>query len=279
MALAKMPLQLLGRLAEYIMEHKIHDYFACTYNSIEEENRCSECLELSPIHFAALYGDIELLKHIEVKIKNKSPRSCVGNTPLHLAAFEGHLEICKWYINNKGEVNNADNDGWTALHYAVKAGQVEVFKYLLENGANVYLKEHLHGQTALHIAAEFGFLKICKMIVDLYKGIDINTKDNEGKTATHLAVEASKLKAVRLLFDKGGELRSRTNEGDTLLHAAVGNGHIEAVKFILPKVTVKNPFLAASWSGVSPFSLAGFLSITLSKMNETTAVLPCQEAA
>ena len=76
------------------MEHK---YYKCDYrpSSIEEDSQSCGCLVLSPIHFAALHGNIELLKHIEVKTKNKSPKTYNGKTPLHLAAYEGHLEICK----------------------------------------------------------------------------------------------------------------------------------------------------------------------------------------
>ena len=95
MALLKTPLELLRRLSEYIVEH---EYFECNYRPISIEKNSQSCvfrLALLPIHFAALHGNIELLKHIEVKTKNKSPKTYNGKTPLHLAAYEGHLEICK----------------------------------------------------------------------------------------------------------------------------------------------------------------------------------------
>jgi ankyrin repeat protein len=257
MALLKTPLELLRRLSEYIVEH---EYFECDYRliSIEKDSKSCKCLELSPIHFAALHGNIELLKHIEVKTKNKSPKTCDGRTPLHLAAYEGQLEICKWYTKNVGEVNNADNDGWTALHYA--ADQIEIFKDLLENGADLRLKNK-RGQTVLHLAAELGSLKICKLIVEGHEGIDINTNNIDGETPIHIAVENSELEVVKFLFYKGGDLNSRVSsranggwrDGDTPLHTAARKSHTVIVKFILTNVVDKNP---VNENGKTPLSLA-----------------------
>ena len=258
MALLKTPLELLRRLSEYLVEH---EYFECDYRSIsiEEDSKSCECLELSPIHFAALHGNIELLKHIGLKTKNKNPKTRHGITPFHLAANEGHLEICKWYIKNVGEVNNADDDGWTALHYA--ADEFDIFTYLLENGADLRLKNE-RGQTVLHLAAKLGSLKICKLIVEGPEaGIDINTKDNDGETPIHLAVGKGKLEIVKFLFDKGGYLNSRVSsranggwrDGDTPLHTAARKCHTEIVKFILANVVDKNP---VNVHGKTPLSIA-----------------------
>ena len=259
MALLKTPLELLRRLSEYLVEH---EYFECDYRSIsiEEDSKSCECLELSPIHFAALHGNIELLKHIEVKTKNKSPKTCNGITPFHLAANEGHLEICKWYVKNVGEVNNPDDDGRTALHFAASMIQFDIFTYLLENGADLRLKDK-RGHTVLHLAAELGSLKMCKRIVEVHEGIDINTNNNDGETPIHIAVENSELEVLKFLFDKGGDLNSRVSsranggwrDGDTPLHTAARKCHTEIVKFILANVVDKNP---VNVQGKTPLSLA-----------------------
>ena len=139
MVLVKTPLDLLRRLSEYMMEHTFpHPSFAlaCQYKPIKDGNGFCDCPAYSPIHIAALHGDIDLVKHIELRNKYQHPPNCTGRTPLHLAAFQGHLEICKWYVTNTKEVNTEDYIGWTALHLAASEGQVEIFKYLWENGAD-----------------------------------------------------------------------------------------------------------------------------------------------
>ena len=261
-ALVKIPLELLRRLSEYTMEHNC---LKCDYSRIPKNFKSCEiindckCHENSPIHVASRYGDIELFKHIEVKTENKSPKNCSGKTPLHLAAFEGHLEICKWYITNIGEVDNIDELGWTALHFAASNGQVEIFNYLLENGADLY--RSACGQTTLHLAAKCGSSKICKLIVEVHKGLDINNKDYNGNTPIHFAVEESQLETVKYLFDKGGDLNSDDDEEDTPLHAAARFGNTEVVEFILEKVVDKNP---TNKNGDTPLNEAakkGFLEI------------------
>ena len=233
MSLVKTPLELLRRLSEYIVEHKSYPDI-CDYKPIQngDENGkwspCCECLVYYPIHIAALHGDIDLVKNIEVRTKNQSPETGYERNPLHLAAFQGHLEICKWYIMNTthiSEVNRADYNGWTVLHLAASNGQVETFNYLLEHGADLYLKDQ-EGQTALHIAAQLNSLKICKLIVEIY--------------------------------DKGGVLvnsgaNGRWGDGETPLHTATRYGHTEIVEFILANVVDKN---LVNENGDTPLSLA-----------------------
>ena len=66
------------------------------------------------------------------------------------------------------EENYANDDGWTAVHFARNNGEVEIGNFLLKKGADVYLRDRLD-LTALHLAAESGSLKICKLIVEVYK--------------------------------------------------------------------------------------------------------------
>jgi ankyrin repeat protein len=294
MAFVKIPLELLRRLAEYIMEYQ---YSECEYflHPIKAESLCCKCLENAPLHVAFRYGDIELFKHIVLKTRDKSPKNCLGKTPLHFAAFEGHLEICRWYILNTEEVNNGDGNGCTPYHDAAHGSQLKTFKYLLNNGADLYLKDEF-GNTAFHFAAlknshEIGRLiievdkginvntkdneakngtplvhnavgnigarlfsmntplhfaahcsfEMCKLIVKIHEDMDINTKDSDGKTPIHCAVEGDQLENLRIFFNKGGDLNSRTNEGDTPLHAASRYGRPEIAEFILANMADKNP--------------------------------------
>ena len=236
MFLVKTPLELLRRLSEYIMEHKSYPDI-CDYKPIQNEDEngkwspCCECLVYYPIHIAALHGDIDLVKHIELRTKNQNPETGYERNPFHLAAFQGHLEICKWYITNIPnthsaiEVNRADYNGWTVLHLAASNDQVEIFNYLLEHGADLYLKDQ-EGQTALHIAAQLNSLKICKLIVEIYNkgGVLVNSSAN-----------------------------GRWGDGETPLHTATRYGHTEIVEFILANVVDKNP---VNENGDTPLSLA-----------------------
>ena len=292
MAFVKIPLELLRRLAEYIIGYQ---YFECEYflNPIKADSFCCKCLENAPLHVASRHGDIELFKHNVLKTRDLSPKNCLGKTPLHFAAFEGHIEICKWYILNTEEVNNRDDNGCTPLHDAAHGSQLKTFKYLLDNGADLYLKDEF-GSTAFHFAAlknsyEIGKLivevdkgvnvsakdnkakktpvhiavetkgarlfsmntplhfaahcsfEMCKLIVKIHEDVDINTKDSDGKTPIHNAVEGDQLENLKLFFKEGGDLNSRTNEGDTPLHAASRYGRPEIAEFILANGVDKNP--------------------------------------
>lgn len=201
MVVVKTPLELLRRLSEYIMEHTFpHPSFAlaCQYKPINDGNLFCDCPAYSPIHIAALHGDIDLIKHIELRNKYQHPPNCTGRTPLHLAAFQGHLEICKWYIMNTKEVNTEDYIGWTALHLAASNGQVEIFKYLLENGADLNLKSDLYiRDTPLHVATMNGHTDIVKFI--LVNVVDKNPVNVNRQTPLSLAANNGSLEIYRLI--------------------------------------------------------------------------------
>ena len=61
----------------------------------------------------------------------------VNKTPLHVAALIGNLEQVKYHIKHGADVNEKSGDGKTPLHYAALSGSREVVKYLVEHGANV----------------------------------------------------------------------------------------------------------------------------------------------
>ena len=61
----------------------------------------------------------------------------VDKTPLHVAALIGNLEQVKYLVEHGADVDEKSGDGKSPLHYAIIGGSIEIVKYLVEHGADV----------------------------------------------------------------------------------------------------------------------------------------------
>ena len=72
----------------------------------------------TPLHDAAYFGELEIVKCIMDKLEDKNPKNLDGETPMHLAVQEGDYEMCKVIINHGADPNPTDNEGISALDQA-----------------------------------------------------------------------------------------------------------------------------------------------------------------
>ena len=147
---------------------------------------------------------------------------------LNLAATNGHekvvdiiLNYCSReetvYINEK-----FDRTGRTAFFSAVMSGHENIVRKLLARGA----KLKAHGNTALHIAAEYGHREILLMLLEYASGDYDSHSDNGFEDFGYEGVMDIRNWSEMLL-------RFSDIEGDTPLHKAIRNGHSAVVQLIL----------------------------------------------
>lgn len=72
-----------------------------------------------------------------------------------------------------------------------------------------------------------------KQTLKFYKPNEINTKNDEGKTALMHASKAGNIDTIRLLVEKGADINLPDKNGFTALYYAVEGGNAEAVRFLL----------------------------------------------
>ena len=110
-----------------------------------------------------------------------------GLTPLHRAAVKGDVELVKSLLEKGAEVDSRDDAGRTALHYATGAAfgnkspdwKADTTTLLLDKGANISAQDNI-GWTPLHYAA---FLLNKDMVQYLIKkGADLDIVDERGFT-------------------------------------------------------------------------------------------------
>ena len=58
-------------------------------------------------------------------LENRNPANNDGMSPLHYAAENGHLDIVKYIAEHLENKNPANNFGWTPLHFAAKKDYLE----------------------------------------------------------------------------------------------------------------------------------------------------------
>ena len=92
--------------------------------------------------------------------------------------------------------NFRDKNGQTPLFYAAQNRRSEVYKLFfgLENSA-----KDDYGKTYLHYAAEKGYLKDCKVILENVQ--EKNPKDNAGFTPLHYAAQKGFLELTQLFLE------------------------------------------------------------------------------
>ncbi|KAL5505205.1 hypothetical protein EMCRGX_G006605 [Ephydatia muelleri] len=174
---------------------------------------------------ASKAGQLECVKVLLDKGAEVNMQSGWRETALMMASKEGHMECVKVLLDQGADVNIQDKEGSTALMRASNAGHMECFKILLDKGADVNIQNDSKGKTALMMALEARHMECVKMLVD--KGAKINLQSGSGDTALHLAVRANKVKekdqisCVRtLLFHPGIDVNLKNNQGRTAIRDA-----------------------------------------------------------
>ncbi|CAG8470856.1 26294_t:CDS:2 [Dentiscutata erythropus] len=121
---------------------------------------------LSPLHYAASRGHLEIVKFLVTEASSIIDlEDQTGETALLKAAYNGHAAIVAWLLQMSANVEQKDNDGWTALHNASAQGHLQIVKHLLvEAHANVDVKSN-KGHTPLMNAASKGHVDIVEYLL------------------------------------------------------------------------------------------------------------------
>ena len=110
--------------------------------------------DYTPLHFAALYGDLEMVQVLlEFGVDVDRPNK-YGTTPLNYASGKGHRNsamVVRLLIERGADPNARDVFGFAPLHQASVYGRIEIARVLVEHGANVEAKND-SGMTPLDVA-------------------------------------------------------------------------------------------------------------------------------
>ncbi|XP_061354079.1 ankyrin repeat-containing protein At5g02620-like [Gastrolobium bilobum] len=178
-------------------------------------------------------------------LKKKMTKQLTGkrdDTPLHSAARTGNLAVLKDTLNGteEGELRELlakqNQAGETALYVAAEYGYVDMVREMIGyyDLANAGIKAR-NGFDALHIAAKQGELDVLKILMEAHPELSM-TVDPSNTTALHTAATQGYIEIVKFLLQAGSSLVTiaRSN-GKTALHSAARNGHVEVVKALLEK--------------------------------------------
>lgn len=216
---------------------------------------------LPPLHEAALAGDIEKVESLLAKGADVNERDDEGRgrTALHCACEKGHAEVAKLLISKGAYVNAI---GWrkTPLHFAARSGDKATVELLLSKGADINAKSSA-GRTplfeavaslapgrrevvellvlkgakvpALHLEAWRGDVERLRKC--LQDGTDINSKDDAGCTALHVAVNSGKKDIVEFLISEYASVHLRDAWGVTPLYYAAIHNYEKIADFLMAK--------------------------------------------
>lgn len=121
---------------------------------------------VSNIWVAAADNDQELVKkYIESGDFNANIKDPNGYTPIHAAASYGHIELLRYLISKGGDINIQDEEGDTPLHHVE---EVSVAKTLVEEFKADFKIKNAEGQTpAQYIEEEDEFPELAKYLRSL----------------------------------------------------------------------------------------------------------------
>lgn len=127
----------------------------------------------------------------------------------------------------------------TPLHSAARAGNLAVVREIFSTTGPEELKEllakqNISGETALYVAAEYGYVDLVREMIYYYELPDAEIKARNGYDAFHIAAKQGDLEVLRVLLDVHPELAMTVDlSNTTALHTASNQGHIEVVNFLL----------------------------------------------
>ncbi|KAL3620636.1 hypothetical protein CASFOL_035548 [Castilleja foliolosa] len=130
----------------------------------------------------------------------------------------------------------------TKLHSAARAGDIVSIKQLIVDFASagdeelkeLLCKQNSAGETALYVAAEYGYFDVVKEMIDHYDLVGAGIKARNGFDALLIAAKQGDFEVVKVLLEAQPELSMTVDiVNTTALHIAATQGHIDVVNYFL----------------------------------------------
>ncbi|KAI1176545.1 ankyrin [Nemania sp. FL0916] len=181
------------------------------------------------IHLAAKNDNVLLMRRLFEKGVRGNDRDCNDWTPLGWAALYGHTDAVIELLRQTVDLNAIGDEGHTPMSLAAGAGQETVVKLLLEHQAEKVITNTLDSwnRSPLSRAAAAGHEGIVRLLLDV---ATLNIQDQDGRTALSWAAENGHVSVVKLMLDyQGINIEVKDNWGKTALDLANGRGHTAVV--------------------------------------------------
>ncbi|CAI9744233.1 glycoprotein 3-alpha-L-fucosyltransferase A-like [Octopus vulgaris] len=155
-----------------------------------------------------------------------------------MAASEyGNRDLIDLLIEAGADLDTSDKiNGYTALHYAVERRQRDAVASMISWGVDVN-KRDIFGDTPLHLAArkrDEWKDGVSALLTPGKSRLQINQKNNIGRTPLHMACSWGRTDTVRLFLSHTEiDVNVMDNSDDTPLHRAVQEKHCEVVTLLL----------------------------------------------
>lgn len=156
------------------------------------------------------------------------------------AAKRGHTPLVRLLLEAKMKANRKDRvAAETALHKAAQGGFVDIAKLLLKAGAKLN-KKNILGDNELHMAARGKHDKMVELL--LKKGVNVEARNRRREGVLYAAVQGGSEKVVSILVNTEGVCKYQRNvEGDTALHLAIRKGNEKVAKLLIERVFGLDP--------------------------------------
>ncbi|KAJ8667125.1 hypothetical protein QAD02_008787 [Eretmocerus hayati] len=252
----------LSQVKSLINKHGLHSKaWLGGYNLLIEalQNRHAEVAKL-------------LLEHgSQVNTNNRQPT----DTPLHFAAIAGDVDVVKMILSRRAKIDAVNQEGVTPLYNAVDHNNVEVTILLLKHGAKASVVDY-YNQSLLHIAVQRECYLIVQVLLTKVE-TNVNAQDEYGRVPLHFAMlnacsqavlEKMNLSAsicidqegsreiVSLLLKNGANVNHKS-DWTTPLQIAIEKSCVDIVEELLSYgASTETNFESREYLGLTPLQVA-----------------------
>ncbi|XP_075716679.1 ankyrin-2 isoform X32 [Rhinoderma darwinii] len=142
------------------------------------------------------------------------------------------------------------SDSNTSFLKAARSGNLDKVLEYLKGGVDINTCNQ-NGLNALHLAAKEGHLYLVQELLERGSSVDSATK--KGNTALHIASLAGQVEVVKTLVKQGANINSQSQNGFTPLYMAAQENHLEVVKYLLENGANQS---TATEDGFTPLAVA-----------------------